>query len=161
MAPSMTHVMGHHAMGSVSSAGMFESQPIIVTDGSAMPINDAAHRPDGLAKTIDAYTLTAQPARLALHYFIRACATRLHLHQTDQSSEVLKPIFRAWRGNRHFGAKMARRIVEEFQSGPILPFLVSVRPSVPGATAPNMHPLQDEMGRVARFAHLDVLMFEH
>ena len=137
MAPSMTHVMGHHAMGSVSSAGMFESQPIIVTDGSAMPTNDAAHRPDGLAKTIDAYTLTAQPARLALHYFIRACATRLHLHQTDQSSEVLKPIFRAWRGNRHFGAKMARRIVGEFQSGPIVPFLASVRPSVPGATAPS------------------------
>ena len=66
----MTHVMGHHAMGSVSSAGMFESQPIIVTDGSAMP-NDAAHRPDGLAKTIDAYTLTAQPARLAPRHFIR------------------------------------------------------------------------------------------
>ena len=136
MAPSMTHVMGHHAMGSVSSAGMFACQPITVTDGSTMP-NDAAHRPDGLAKTIDAHTLTAQPARLALHYFIRACATRLHLHQTDQSSEVLKPIFRAWRGNRHFGAKMARRIVGEFQSGPILPFLVSLHACVPGTTAHN------------------------
>ena len=136
MAPSMTHVMGHHAMGSVSSAGMFESQPIIVTDGSTMP-NDAAHRPDGLAKTIDAHTLTAQPARLALHYFIRMRHTLAFALNRSIIRGSRNPIFRAWRGNRHFGAKMARRIVGQFQSGPILPFLVSVHPSVPGTTAPD------------------------
>ena len=143
MAPSMTHVMGHHAMGSVSSAGTFESQPIIVTDGSAMP-NDAAHRPDGLAKTIDAHTLTAQPARLALHYFIRmrhtlAFASNRSIirgSQTDFSGLAGKSPF--WRQN---GPENCRRI--------------SVRPNCPvfGVSAPirawrnrPQHPLQDGPG---------------
>ena len=156
MAPSMTHVMGHHAMGPVSSAaGTFESQPIIVTDGSTMP-NDAAHTSARRTSENDRCThfdrSTSTTGTTLLHPRMRhtlAFASNRSIirgSQTDFSGLAGKSPF--WRQN---GPENCRRI--------------SVRPNCPvfGVSAPirawrnrPQHPLQ--CGPGDRFAHLDVLM---